>query len=36
MKLPFLLTTLAGISTLIGFLFIYVKGKKEKIIASSL
>lgn len=35
MYIPILLTTLAGLSTLIGFLSIFIKGKKEKIIACS-
>lgn len=35
MFLPFLLTLIAGISTLIGFLFIFIKGKQSKIIAYS-
>ena len=34
--LPFIITTFAGISTLIGFLFIYIDKDKEKIIKNSL
>ena len=35
--IPFLLTTIAGLSTMIGSVFIFIKNKnKDKIITSSL
>lgn len=35
-KFSFIITTLAGLSTLIGFLFIFIKAKREQIIGKAL